>query len=69
MKLDADEGQFKIRDGRQKVSKADASDPAYTANLKYTGIAGLELHMGASRKVSRHAEMPFMKLNGKFRLI
>jgi hypothetical protein len=43
LKLDADEGQFKIRDGRQKVSKADASDPAYTANLKYTGIAGLEL--------------------------
>ena len=43
LKLDADAGQFMIRDGRQKVSKADASDPAYTANLKYTGIAGLEL--------------------------
>jgi hypothetical protein len=43
LKLDADEGQFKIRDGRQKVSEADASDPAYTANLKYTGVAGLEL--------------------------
>ncbi|MDE0952457.1 MAG: porin [Halioglobus sp.] len=43
LKLDAQDGQFKIRDGRQKVSKADASDPAYTANLKYTGIAGLEL--------------------------
>jgi len=43
LKLDAEEGQFKIRDGRQKVSEADASDPAYTANLKYTGIAGLEL--------------------------
>jgi hypothetical protein len=43
LKLDADEGQWKIRDGRQKVSEADASDPAYTANLKYTGIAGLEL--------------------------
>ena len=41
--LDADDGQFKIRDGRQKVAKADASDPAYTANLKYTGIAGLEV--------------------------
>ena len=41
--LDADEGQYLIRDGRQKVSEADASDPAYTANLKYTGIAGLEL--------------------------
>jgi len=43
LKLDADAGQFKIRDGRQKVSEADASDPAYTANLKYTGVAGLEL--------------------------
>jgi len=43
LKLDADEGQWKIRDGRQKVSEADASDPAYTANLKYTGITGLEL--------------------------
>jgi len=43
LKLDANEGQWKIRDGRQKVSEADASDPAYTANLKYTGIAGLEV--------------------------
>jgi hypothetical protein len=43
LKLDAEEGQYKIRDGRQKVSEADASDPAYTANLKYTGVAGLEL--------------------------
>lgn len=43
LKLNADEGQYLIRDGRQKVSEADASDPAYTANLKYTGIAGLEL--------------------------
>ncbi len=43
LKLDADEGQYMIRDGRQEVSEADASDPAYTANIKYTGIAGLEL--------------------------
>ena len=43
LKLDAEEGQWMIRDGRQKVAEADASDPAYTANLKYTGIAGLEL--------------------------
>ncbi|MDH4040004.1 MAG: OprO/OprP family phosphate-selective porin [Gammaproteobacteria bacterium] len=43
LKLNADEGQWQIRDGRQKVSEADASDPAYTANLKYTGVAGLEL--------------------------
>ena len=41
--LDAQDGQFKIRDGRQKVSEAEAADPAYTANLKYTGIAGLEV--------------------------
>jgi len=43
MLLEADEDQWMIRDGRQEVSKADASDPAYTARLKYTGIAGLEL--------------------------
>ena len=43
LKLDAADGQFKIRDGRQKVAQADASDPAYTGNLKYTGVAGLEL--------------------------
>jgi hypothetical protein len=43
LKLDAAEGDFMIRDGRQKVAKADASDPAYTGNIKYTGIAGLEL--------------------------
>jgi len=41
--LDPDAGQWRIRDGRQKVSEADASDPAYTARLKYTGVAGLEL--------------------------
>lgn len=41
--LDADSGQWKVRDGRQKVAEADASDPAYTANMKYTGIAGLEV--------------------------
>ncbi len=43
LKLDADEGQWSIRSGRQKVAEADASDPAYTARLKYTGIAGLEV--------------------------
>jgi len=43
LKLDAEDGDYKIRDGRQKVSKANASDFAYTANLKYTGIAGLEV--------------------------
>jgi hypothetical protein len=43
LKLDADEGKWSIRDGRQKVAKADASDLAYIARLKYTGMAGLEL--------------------------
>ncbi|GAB3106084.1 porin [Aestuariicella hydrocarbonica] len=33
----------KIRSGRQKSAKANAEDFAYTARLKYTGIAGLEL--------------------------
>ena len=46
LKLDAADGDFKIRSGRQKVAEADASDPAYTASLRYTGTAGLEL--GAS---------------------
>ena len=34
---------FRVRSGRQKVAKADAGDPAYTARLKYTGMPGLEL--------------------------
>ena len=33
----------RIRSGRQKVSRADASNLAYTGRLKYTGIQGLEL--------------------------
>ncbi len=41
--LDADAGKFKIRDGRQKVSEADASKGAFTAAMSYTGIAGLEI--------------------------
>jgi len=36
-----------IRSGRQKVSKADANDPAVTARLKYTGVPGLELAVSA----------------------
>jgi len=43
LKLDAADGEYKIRDGRQKVSEADANDLSYTANLKYTGLAGLEV--------------------------
>lgn len=34
---------YSIRGGRQKVSKAKAEDLAYTARVKYTAIAGLEL--------------------------
>jgi hypothetical protein len=34
---------FRVRSGRQKVAKADASNPAYTARLKYTGMPGLEV--------------------------
>ncbi|MEW4981585.1 MAG: porin [Cycloclasticus sp.] len=38
---------WKVRSGRQKVSKAKANDPAATARLKYTGIPGLELAVSA----------------------
>ncbi|MDX2350162.1 MAG: porin [Porticoccus sp.] len=41
--IDPTEGKSKIRDGRQKVSKAKADDLAYTGRLKYTGMPGLEL--------------------------
>jgi len=41
---------FKIRDGRQKVSKAKANDPAATARIKYTGIPGLELAVSAQHQ-------------------
>ncbi len=34
---------YSIRDGRQKSSKANASDLAYTGRIKYTGTPGLEL--------------------------
>ena len=43
LKIDFAEGDYKIRDGRQKVAKDDFSKPVYTLNTKYTGIAGLEL--------------------------
>ncbi|MDZ7661229.1 porin [Thiohalophilus sp.] len=36
-------GSMAVRGGRQKSAKADASDLATTARLKYTGIPGLEL--------------------------
>lgn len=41
--LGLDEDEWKVRDGRQKVSEAKADTLAYTGRIKYTGIAGLEL--------------------------
>ena len=41
--IDPNDGKSKIRDGRQKVSKAKADDLAYTGRLKYSGVPGLEL--------------------------
>ncbi len=34
---------FRIRNGRQKVSKAVAKDPAVTGRVKWTGVPGVEL--------------------------
>jgi len=34
---------FRVRSGRQKVAEALASDPAYTARVRYSGIPGLDL--------------------------
>ncbi|MDA1073149.1 MAG: porin [Proteobacteria bacterium] len=36
---------FVVRSGRQKVAEANASDPAYTARVRYSGIPGLNLGM------------------------
>lgn len=41
--LKAKDTNVKIRDGRQKVSKASAESFAYTANLEYTAIPGVRL--------------------------
>ncbi|QFU21382.1 OprO/OprP family phosphate-selective porin [Shewanella eurypsychrophilus] len=44
LKVDTDGSKaYNIRSGRQKVAKADASELAYTARVKYTGVVGLEL--------------------------
>ncbi|MEW6997329.1 porin [Colwelliaceae bacterium BS250] len=40
-------GSYKPRDGRQKVSKAEAEALAYTGRVRYTGITGLELAASA----------------------
>lgn len=34
---------FRIRNGRQKVAEAEATDPAYTGRVKWTGFPGVEL--------------------------
>lgn len=34
---------YKVRDGRQKVSEAEAEDFAYTGRIKWTGMPGVEL--------------------------
>lgn len=42
--LNTDAGaSYKPRDGRQKTSEAQASDLAYTARLKWTGMPGVEI--------------------------
>lgn len=43
LEINTNDGKYKIRDGRQKSAKAVAEDLAYTARVKYTGVAGLEL--------------------------
>ncbi|HAU15696.1 MAG TPA: porin [Gammaproteobacteria bacterium] len=40
--LDIDGGKFKVRDGRQKTSEANATDLAYTARLVWNGIPGVQ---------------------------
>lgn len=41
--LEVDPATIKIRGGRQKVAKANASNLAATGRLRYTGFSGLEL--------------------------
>jgi len=41
--LNTSGSSYKVRSGRQKVSKAEAEDYAYTGRIKWTGIPGLEL--------------------------
>ena len=47
---------YGIRGGRQKVAEAEATDPAFTARVKYTGIPGLEIAASAQYQadVPRH---------------
>ncbi|TNF33762.1 MAG: porin [Gammaproteobacteria bacterium] len=61
--LGLDLGKYKIRDGRQKVSEADADALAYTGRLKYTGIAGLELAASVQYQEDLYQEN-FIDLSG-----
>ena len=45
-----DDGEYKPREGRQKVGKAKADDMAFTGRLKYTAIPGLELAASFQRQ-------------------
>lgn len=42
---------FKIRNGRQKVAKAPGNEPAFTGQVKYTGIPGVEVAASANYQV------------------
>ncbi|HUW26744.1 MAG TPA: porin [Gallionella sp.] len=41
--LNITDASYTVRKGRQKTSKAEASDLAYTARLKWTGMPGVEI--------------------------
>ena len=41
--LNITDASYAVRKGRQKTSEADASDLAYTARLKWTGMPGVEI--------------------------
>ena len=49
--LEISGGNYAVRGGRNGVRKAPMNDPAYTARLKWTGIAGVEL--GAALQYQR----------------
>jgi hypothetical protein len=49
-----DDGEYKPRDGRQKVGKAKADDMAFTGRLKYTAIPGLELAASLQMQTDMH---------------
>ncbi len=50
LNIDTLDGDYNIRDGRQKVSKAVAEDLATTARIKYTGTKGLEIGLTAQQQ-------------------